>query len=336
MKRIQRKPVLLSKSKVKKVRRVVDMPEHVGGDFYSEIVRRNGSARVCVIRSLGGIGDVLMATPALRELKRRFPNLHLTLALDRHRTSNDVYYALVCNASFVDQIIDARYVNHGDFDAVTDISAVCVRYERSDLPSINRINLFARKLGVQQLRNTLPFYRVEALEAIVAKARIANFNPNGGKVIALHTASFEDKRSWPIQYIVNLIKYVEKRHPELRFIIFDFNKRYTRWREHKNVLDCSQTNLREMAALIAEADLYVGPDSGPMHIAGAVKTMSLVLFGSIPPEARINHYKTHTAIQHPRLSCLGCWYASCPYNVKCMRELDMMLVYNQMITKLGV
>ena len=67
---------------------------------------------ICIIRSVGGIGDVLMITPALRELKVRYPKSKLTFAVDRHTTSGDNYYELVKNAWFIDHIIDARDVVH--------------------------------------------------------------------------------------------------------------------------------------------------------------------------------------------------------------------------------
>lgn len=337
MKRIARKPALLSKARVKTLRREVQVPTKMGPNhFYTEIARRSGKARVCVIRSLGGIGDVLMATPALRELKRRFPEMHLTYAVDRHRTQTDVYANLVKNAPFIDEVVDARYVRPKDYDACVDISAVCIRYERSDLPKVNRIDLFARRMGVTSLRNKLPFYLVEREELVWARQLIRKHNPKQHSVVVLHTASFSEKRTWPIKHYKTLIAKAEAMNLPIKFVVLDFNGQYKQWNKHSNVINCSNTDVRQMTALIAVADLFIGPDSGPMHLAGAVKTKSLVIFGSVPPEARINHYKSHEAIQHPNLSCLGCWYKACPYSYKCMRDLEAGLVYNRMIQSLGI
>lgn len=43
------------------------------------------------------------------------------------------------------------------------------------------------------------------------------------------------------------------------------------------------TNLNELAAVLAEADLFVGGDTGPMHIAQAVGTTVVALFGPTDP-----------------------------------------------------
>lgn len=332
MKRIARKPTLLSKTKLKSVNRHHDtVQKSSGNNFYNIIEGMNGHARVCVLRGLGGIGDILMITPALRELKRRYPQLHLSFAIDMHKTSNNVYYALVENAPFIDKIIDARYVNRKDYDAYIDISSVCIRFERKELPNINRIDLFARSMGLNGMVDKVPFYQVKQEEKLFAKVFLKEHVSR--KLIVLHTASFEEKRSWPIEHQIALIEMCKDLN--ITFLVLDFNQKYSHWDQHSNVVNCSHTNLREMAALINEADLFIGPDSGPMHLAGALQKRSLVLFGSIPPEARINYYRNHAAIKHPNLSCLGCWYNACPYNIKCMKELQTDLVYNRINQLLG-
>lgn len=300
------------------------------GTFYHEIATRGGQGRFCVIRKVGGIGDVLMITPALRQLKRQFPSMVLVFALDLHSTSNNVYYELVRNASFVDEIVDARFVDRSSYDAVVDLSAVCLRYEREDLPSINRVDLFGKAIGVRGIVNRRSWYQVEPDEAMWAAAEAAQHREAGKKIVVLHTASMEPKRCWPIEKYLEIVYRAAEEGLDVQFWILDFNNKYQRWGRHENCTNYSKTTLRQMAALIAEADVFIGPDSGPMHLAGAVGTRSFVVFGSIPPEARINYYPSHEAIVLSGLSCLGCWYKNCPFNVKCMRELDSDIVYRKL------
>ena len=42
--------------------------------FLTQITAPEGS--ICIIRSLGGIGDVLMITPGIRALKKKYPNIN--------------------------------------------------------------------------------------------------------------------------------------------------------------------------------------------------------------------------------------------------------------------
>lgn len=280
----------------------------------AQFLLKKPDARVCVIRKVGGIGDVLMLTPSLREIKRRFPKASLTFAIDMHTTGNNVYYELVRNAPFVDEIVDARYVQRGAYDFVFDASAVCLRYERPGLPEINRIDLFARAAGFTSLKSKRPFYEVEQQERI----------PHDGKFyVLLHTASNEEKRCWPIERYLQLIEQLQDL--PIVFLIADFNQKHHGWAKLANCRNISGCTVRELAAWIERADVFVGPDSGPMHLAGALGTQSIVLFGSIPPGARINHYPSHKAITSGA-ACAPCWYNKCPYDVKCMRDIEARLV----------
>ena len=317
---------LLSKGNARKNPRGTNLGPRGATTLYQIAASKGGVARVCVIRKVGGIGDVLMCTPALRQLKAEFPELHLTFAIDMHTTGNNVYWELVRNAPFLDSIVDARYVDKSKFDGTVDISAVCLRFERAGLPPINRVDLFGRAIGLRRIRHKRSWYEVTPDEE-----RWASRYRGEEKLVVLHTASMEEKRCWPIEKYLELVTESESRGLPIRFLVLDFNKKYRHWDAHSNVIDVSDTGLRQMAAIIAEADLFIGPDSGPMHLAGAVSTKSIVLFGSVPPEARINYYPTHAAMVVEGLSCLGCWYKPCGIGMKCMKDLDSALIRHKMV-----
>jgi ADP-heptose:LPS heptosyltransferase len=319
MRRHRKKAILQAQRSTAQVREVKSISRRGPSGGVIGHLNHNPEGSICVIRSVGGIGDMLMLTPALRELKRRFPNSHLTVAIDRHRTYDDTYYKLYHNSPFIDTIIDARYVNRKKYHQFSDVSSVCIPYERSDLPPRNRIDMFANHLGVHKMENWLPFYVVEIQERAAAKKIVSQLKTKTRKkVVAVHTASMEGKRSWPASNTIDFVKLLSK-DKSILTLVFDFNNVYKKWDELPGVHKIN-ADVRQMAALIEQADIFIGPDSGPMHLAGAVGTNSYVLFGSIPPEARINHYPTHTAITAD-VPCLGCWYKPCPYDVRCMKDI---------------
>jgi len=311
--------IKLSESRAKQVVRHGTMYDHL---------MNNPKASVCVIRSLGGIGDVLMVLPSLRQLKKDFPAARLTFAIDMHRTANNVYYALVKNVPFIDEIIDARYVDKVKYSYVFDVTTVCIRYESSKLPTLNRIDIFARSLGIPVVEEKVPYYQVTVQEAQWASTQLPK-----GTNIAIHTASFDRQRCWPKEKYLELVQLI-KQHTDWNVILFDFNQVVPELRNNIKVYDFSNTNVREMAALIAGCDMFVGPDSGPMHLAGALGVRSLILFGSIPPKARINYYPTHTVITAKDLKCLGCWYQACKIGYKCMNDISAKMVLEQMQRRL--
>jgi GT2 family glycosyltransferase len=68
-----------------------------------------------------------------------------------------------------------------------------------------------------------------------------------------------------------------------------------------------RTNLREMFAIVANLDYYVGIDSLIFHIAQAFSIPSFILFGATEPIARIVDFKKTFAIRNESLPCIGCY-----------------------------
>lgn len=311
-------------------------PKNKTGTVYGIILALGGKGKICVFRKLGGIGDVLMCTPALRQLKKDFPECNLTFAIDMHSTKNNNYYELVKNADYIDHIVDSRFVNESMYDAVVDLSSVCIKYEHSGLPVLNRSDIFGRACGLPKLDDKKVWYKVESQERIWAQHWIKSATGSSVKLVVLHTASMEGKRCWPAKKYRELVERSLQDSLNIKFVVFDMNNVFADLKVYSNCIDASFTNIRQMAAIIEQADFFIGPDSGPMHIAGALGVKSLVIFGSIPPEARINHYPSHDSIRMDGLPCIGCWYKPCPYDIKCLKDLDSILIYNRIRKYLNV
>ena len=291
-----------------------------------EFINKTSRINICIYRGCGGIGDILMLTPLLEAIKTEYPNYHLTFALDT-KSAGDTYYSLVKNNPYIDEIVSAHEVVRDDYHLFKDMSSVCLQYENSGLPWINRIDIFANACGFK-LKNTLPFYLVEPEEKNWAFEFVKK-TANDKKKIMLHTASYDVKRTWPIKKYTDLISLLNKTNNNFTYYINDFQNLNPYWNQYKNVVNISQYKIREVAAITEQMDLFVGPDSGPMHIAGSLKVPGIVLFGSIPPQSRINYYPTLKSLTVENLSCLGCGYKSCPFHIKCMTSLSPEKVANK-------
>lgn len=80
-----------------------------------------------------------------------------------------------------------------------------------------------------------------------------------------------------------------------------------------------ETSLQTLAALYARAPLVVSTDSGPMHIAAAVNTPVIAVFGSTAPW-RTGPYGAAHRIVRLDLTCSPCLKRTCPSH-RCMVEL---------------
>lgn len=89
------------------------------------------------------------------------------------------------------------------------------------------------------------------------------------------------------------------------------------------------TSLRELAALIKLCNALLTNDSGPMHIAAALGTPLVALFGSTS-EIVTGPYKTGTVI-HKHVSCSPCYERVCPIDFRCMKKIETNEVYEEIV-----
>ncbi len=73
-----------------------------------------------------------------------------------------------------------------------------------------------------------------------------------------------------------------------------------------------RTDLRQLAAGLAECALLVTNDSGPMHLAAAVGTRTVSLQGASDPAVTRPLGAAHVLLQHAELSCVPCVRNVCP------------------------
>ena len=89
------------------------------------------------------------------------------------------------------------------------------------------------------------------------------------------------------------------------------------------VINLTGNSLLEMTAVLKAAAAAVGPDSGPGHLAAAVGTPYVTLFGPTPANRHAPYGCEHLTIQS-NLSCAPCYKKQCPdRNKECMTSIDV-------------
>ena len=83
-----------------------------------------------------------------------------------------------------------------------------------------------------------------------------------------------------------------------------------------------QTTLAEALGVIAKAMFAVGPDTGLMHIAAAVGTPVISLWGATSPMRTGPYNFEHLAIQG-KAPCVPCYRKRCPIGRLCMQSIDI-------------
>lgn len=84
-----------------------------------------------------------------------------------------------------------------------------------------------------------------------------------------------------------------------------------------------KTSIPRLAAAIARCGLFVTNDTGPMHVADAVGTSTVAIFGPTDWIETPPYGKTHTIVRH-EIECSPCKKRVCPLgHHDCMKKLDV-------------
>jgi ADP-heptose:LPS heptosyltransferase len=87
-----------------------------------------------------------------------------------------------------------------------------------------------------------------------------------------------------------------------------------------------KTSLAELVAILRKADAAAGPDSGPGHVAAAVGTPYVALFGPTDPD-RVAPYRCHELVVRSGGDCIGCNRKACRRgDTECMAAITPAMV----------
>jgi len=278
------------------------------------------------------IGDTLLVTPALRALKAAIPQGSLTvlahpkrLEVLRQLPFIDVLAGITkTSAQARGWLGKSRY----DLALVYGQDAALLRYalRASDAvvafpqhdQALNRrlAHLVAEPVEPQHaVRHRLALlaplglatddlrlaYCVGAEERVEARRWLAAHAPSAGPLIGVQIASFPTKahRDWPVSSFQELIARILAARAGARFVLLGDRAAAEKAGPllstfpDQVVLAAGSLSLRQSAALMAELDLYVGVDTGPTHIAGALGIPMVALYHPAYPGRNL------VPLQHP-------------------------------------
>ena len=144
-------------------------------------------------------------------------------------------------------------------------------------------------------------------------------------------ASYGSAKRWPVEHFISLGARLQKEKGALILI--------TGTSSESNIADqissqlpespivlTGKTSVRQLAAVIQLSHLFISNDSGPMHIANALKTPVIALFGPTNP-LRTGPFQEPSVVLKKEVPCWPCSYRECPFDHRCMTQISPDEVY---------
>lgn len=132
-------------------------------------------------------------------------------------------------------------------------------------------------------------------------------------------------KCWPIENFAKLSDKLAKEN--LRVIITgskqeaDSAKKLQELASSKLIILSGKTTLMQLAALIKRCSVFITADSAPLHIAAAVGTPIVAMFGPTSPVRHMPPVKNSVVIKKD-LDCSPCYRPNCK-NMKCMLDISV-------------
>lgn len=268
--------------------------------LYPNPFRAPAAASIVDIARDAGVGDVLMCTPVLRAIRQKNPHARIRFYTD--------YGDLVRGLPYIDEVHPFAARPPGTkFLEYTDIVPSPVHITR----------LLGDRAGVA-VRDT-------KLDCIVDQSLVDAYRQQWAdlprpRVIALRRASrFTPNKDWPDASWNTLLTALR-----ISGTVIEIGERTDMAQIMSNgprYVDLrGATSLVQLVAAIAAADIYVGPVSGPMHIAAAVGTPAVLIIGGYEHPANTMQY-SNIAL-YTKVPCAPCWRRDiCPFGLKCLHAI---------------
>lgn len=278
--------------------------------------------RILVI-NVTRIGDTLMTTPLLRALATAWPGAEITFAGHRKRIEVMQNIAFIQHVRAISKRVAPFLGRFGgqSFDLAivfgNDVSLIEYAFRVSrrvvaDRQTAAAINdrlfaiandddfpiLHAMMLTLRAIRplglNPAGFhlsYVVTPAENDWAQRTLNGVSCQGRPRFGLQLASFPTKshRDWPVGHFVELCLRIRQDYPDAHFLIFGGPSDVKRAAEvadrlqHNVTIFAGRLTLRQTGALMNNLDLYIGVDTGPTHIMGALHRPLVALYHPTAP-----------------------------------------------------
>lgn len=306
--------------------------------------------RKILIFKLDAAGDMVYTTPVFRLLKQKYPTAEITLFCQESIVplikSDPHLHQIITDFSSLQKHYDLILDLRGNFKTLKYalFHPPKIRLDRGSVRFKNKLKgkhphelvtnaqIISPLMEVKHQDLTPQIYFSKEDENTVSKY----LNENQiGKFAILHVGANKLLRKWPLDRFANLAAHLKNQNGfDIIFVgdkadLKDIES-VTSKIEFKTYSVAGNFSWTSFAALAKKAGLFVGNESGPLHVAAAMQIPLIGLFGPGEPEVFYPFGEKSTFVHHV-LPCNPCNQLNCvhPQNT-CMQRINL----NEVIVKI--
>lgn len=273
--------------------------------------------KVLIVR-LGKIGDIIISSFVFEVLKKRFPEIEISLlTLESNREvlkyNTDIDHLILSkkNISIYFQLLSLRKIF---FDLVIDLNddpsttssairkiikakrIVGFNFTANESPDlfpqppkdkthiIERISFLMNELGINLNKNEIrPKLYLGSKENSDVENQLHQYKKQN-KIIALNLSAGAEIRYWKIEYWIELINRIHAKLPGIKFLPISTDKdEHLRFKIFEKVsnnflTDQKFKSFHHFASYIYNSDFLISPDTSAVHIASAFNKPMVAIY----------------------------------------------------------
>lgn len=333
---------------------------------YKRRQKKKKKMNILIIR-LSSIGDVILTTPVLDAIKKKYPDAKIHfMVMDRFQDAisgnpnidklilfeRERYKGLSGIIRFVLSLEQRRY------DLVIDLHAKIrsiiisllihgrvLRYKKRSLWKSILVPLRLSRYHVDDtiVRNYFKplsklhvYFTEESLNFYFDELARQKVRPYQNCVVMAPGAARNTKQ-WPVEYFAELGKLLNQ-----KIVLVGAAEDFTNFEQIRKQIGpacenlAGKLSLKASGALMADAKYVISNDSGPFHMARAVSTKAFVIFG--PTDPGMFDYDQDAVLIYQNVPCSPCSLhgdSQCPQgHFDCMLKLTPQRVYKIIMNEL--
>jgi len=301
------------------------------------------------------IGDSVMVSPAIENLRRNIPNPAITFigpssSVILFQDAPDFVKAIEIKKTYKDFLILSRQLE--SFDLFISFRS-SLRSKIFSLFIKAKVKHFFSKRkfhGIHQVEKYNSFIN-EILSITSKPDRLKIYHKikkkESKKVVIINPgASFGPAKRWDAKGFAKVAEYLSPNYDVLITgnkddeMISNEITQYLSENKISNYKDLTgKTSLKELLEVIANSNLFITGDSGPMHIAAAFQIPSINIFGPTRVNETCQWLNKISVDIYTNLDCQPCMQRNCPLNhhncMKLIKSDDVIRKINEYSLEVG-
>ena len=178
--------------------------------------------------------------------------------------------------------------------------------------------VFSKQLNVPVLTENFPETRLNFTQEIKEQCRRLIGESGGGRLIVCCPGSNMPSKIWPTDRYSQVIRSILMRYPNTKILLIGSNRDISIGLSIEQTVGVAglvnligKTTIEEVAFIISSCHLYLGNDTGPMHIAAILGKPSLAIFSARDQVGKWYPPGVNSIIKRQLVPCENCMLKHC-------------------------